>query len=228
MFELSSSNDVQAENQGGCAQPGVRVVYDDPAELEMVCGTLADIVDYFRDISFEIAPFVLVSFENRPTDRRSDQVPVHGFFDAPRSRIVVYRSSDARPWGLEWSSGLARSFLHHELAHLAVWEITDASDIRFRPEWQEFFAYAVQFDLMSPDLREEILAMHTDVPPFDDLIQVNEFTSRMNPELFAVAVYETYLSRSGAQFLEEILRAEVELPQFVYPFPVLPGQVPAQ
>ena len=106
VFELSSSNDVQAENQGGCAQPGVRVVYDDPAELEMVCGTLADIVDYFRDISFEIAPFVLVSFENRPTDRRSDQVPVHGFFDAPRSESSISLKSSS---ALESSMICARS-----------------------------------------------------------------------------------------------------------------------
>jgi hypothetical protein len=157
-----------------------------------------------------------------------EKLDPHGHFNARRSQIVAFRTSDARPWEQQWSTSLAGSFLRHELVHMAVWQIGAREGTFFRPEWHEFIAYAIQLDLMDPDLREVILATHPRLKPFDDLLQINEFTSRMDPELFALAAYSTYRDRGGERFVRELLRAEIVPPEFIYPFPTLPGQTPAE
>ncbi|MEQ9316438.1 MAG: hypothetical protein RLN72_11350 [Henriciella sp.] len=222
-------HDVQAENNSGCDDHlGVSIVHADPAELDLACAALGDIVSFFQSIDFNIAPTGALQFADRAIDHTSEGFTAHGFFDAPQSRIVIFRTSNVSPWGQQWSSNLAGSFLRHELAHMAIWEVVNRNGVALRPEWHEFIAYAIQFDLMESDLRDLLFATRADARPFEDLLQVNEFISRMDPELFALAAYETYLVRGGKQFVGQLLRAEVVPPPFVYPFPVLPGQVPDQ
>jgi len=222
------SQGIAAAQRGDCGHPTVDVVFDDPAELDMACRALTDITAYFRGMGFEVAPRVSLRFADRPADRSADEASRHGYFDRGRSQIVAYRTSDVSPWGLPWTPQLAGSFLRHELAHMAVWEAIDRDRSRLRREWHEFIAYAVQLDLMEPQLREKILAVQAQVRPFANLAGVNEFTSRMDPDVFAVAAYRTYLARGSAKFVASLLRGEVVPPPFSYPFPVLPSEVPSQ
>lgn len=214
----------RAENRSDCGFHGVSITYGDAAELEAACGALADIVAWFQHAGFDITPRISLRFADRSVARSFGQISSHGYFDAPQLRIVVHRTSDVSPWGLPWSRGLAVSFLHHELAHMAVWQITGGDIARLRREWHEFIAYAVQFDLMDRVLRAELLATQEHVHAFDQLLQVNELTYHMNPEVFAIAAYKTYLAKGGPQFVGQLLRAEIVPPPLTYPFPVLPGQ----
>lgn len=220
----SASDSVWAEQQGTCGYRDVAVVYDDPAELEMACQALADVVSYFRGIGFDLAPRIVLRF----AERSSGQAFVHGYFDGSQSQSVIYRRSNVSPWGLQWTADLAGSFLRHELVHMAIWEIIGGSPARLRREWHEFIAYSIQLDLMGPDLRERVLAAQAEVPAFASLMQVNEFTSQMAPDVFAVGAYKTYLANGRESFVAALLRGEVVPPPVSYPFPVLPGQAPAQ
>jgi hypothetical protein len=65
---------------------------------------------------------------------------------------------------------------------------------------------------MSPRLRDQVLATSPDAPAFEHLDSVNEFTSGMNPERFAISAYRTYLERGGATFVAQLLRFEVRPP----------------
>lgn len=217
-------HDIRAEKKGDCSHPGVNVIYDGPAELEAACSALTDIVVYFQRVGFEIAPKVSLRFADRDAARSFQQVAAHGYFNAPQSQIVVYRTSDVSPWGLVWSAKLAASFLRHELAHMAIWAIVGGSQVRLGREWHEFIAYSIQLDLMDGQLLNELLARHAETGPVGHLTEINEFTYSMGPEAFAVAAYKTYLAKGATNFVGQLLRAEVVPPPLSYPFPVLPDQ----
>jgi hypothetical protein len=216
----------RAEPQGNCGNQGVTVLYGDPAELDEACGALADIVAYFRGIGIEVTPRITLRFADRAIVRSAERASVHGYFDGQQAEITFYRKSQVRPWGLPWSSALADSFLRHELAHMAIWEAVRGGPVKLRPEWHEFIAYAVQLDLMDPQLRRYVLNANIDVRPSESLLEINEFTSRMDPDTFAVTAYKTYLAQGAGTFVSQLLRGEIVPPPFVYPFAVLPGQVP--
>lgn len=222
------SRGAEAAQRGVCGHPTFDVVFDDPAELDMACRALTDVTEYFRGIGFDVIFIVLLHYTDHPPDRSTDDASTHGYFDRGRSQIVLHRASDVSPWGLPWTPQLAGSFLRHELAHMAVWQIVGEDPSRLRREWREFIAYAVQLDLVEPQLREEVLAAQAQVRPFENLAEVNEFTSRMDPDVFAVAAYRTYLARDSRAFVGQLLREEVVPPHFSYPFAVQPSEVPSQ
>ena len=217
-----------AEQQGDCGHRSITVLYNDSVELEMACEALSEVKFYFRSIGLEFTPRGSLRFSERSASRSAGWKFSHGYFNAPRSEIVFFRESNAEPWGKPWSAAMAASFLRHELAHMAVWEAIRGSPVQLRPEWHEFIAYAIQFDLMAPQLRDNILAAHAGVQPSEDLLAINEFTSRMAPEVFAVTAYKTYLAEGAKAFVSQLLRAEIVPPAFMYPFPTLPGQAPGR
>ena len=212
----------RAEKKGDCGHPGVNAIYEGPAELEVACAALIDIVVYFQRVGFEITPKISLRFDDRDAARSFGQAAAHGYFNAPQSRIVVYRTSDVNPWGLVWSTKLAASFLRHELAHMAVWEILRTTDAHLKREWHEFIAYAIQLDLMDGQTLNELLARYAEAHAVGHLTEINQFTSGMNPEVFAVIAYKTYLAKGGTRFLGQLLRGDVLPPTFSYPFPALP------
>lgn len=207
--------DIRAEKQGDCSYPGVNVIYDDSAELASACSALVDVIGHFRRSGFEVVPKVSLRFVDHDADSLE-----HGHFNVARSEIVVSRTSDVSPWGLPWSSKLAASFLRHELAHMAIWQVLSVTHVRLGREWHEFVAYVIQLDLMDDQLRSALLARYAQAHAIRYLEEINEFTYGMNPEIFAVIAYKTYLARGGSNFLGQILRGEVSPPIFSYPSPM--------
>lgn len=211
-----------------CGYAGVAVAYTDRADLGMACAELAKTVAYFRKIGFEFEPRFSLTFAEPGKGKSVEGIVVHGYADTRSSKIEISPSSDREPWGLPWDSRMAASFLDHELAHIAVWQILGRDAERLPREWHEFIAYAVQLDLMGPDLRAAVLAKLADVRAFDELYAVNEFTYGMNPDGFAVAAYLTYRKQGAETFVRQLLRREFIPPPFSFPFPVLPEEIPAR
>ena len=209
-----------------CGHQGVSVTYRHEADLATACDALDDTLGYFRRIGFELEPRFSLNFAEPGKQRSIEGVVSYGYVDLRSSTIVVYSSSYRQPWGLPWSREMIGSFLRHELAHIAVWQMLGRKAERLRHEWHEFIAYAIQLDLLNPELRKEALANFSDVRPFSDLLEVNEFTYGMNPDVFAVAAYLAYRERGAERFVRALLRGEITPPPFVYPFPVLPDQSP--
>ena len=206
-----------------CGQSGVEVVYKRPAELSLACEALANILMYFRRIGFEFEPRFSVKFAE-PKLKPAEGIVSYGHADVRSSIVVVYSSTHRRPWGLPWSTELADSFLRHELAHIAVWQMLGAEAHRLPREWHEFIAYAIQLDLMDSKLRAEALANFADVQAAADLSAINEFTHGMNPDGFAVTAYLTYRERGGENFVRALLRGDLVPPPFSFPFPVFPQE----
>lgn len=213
MISVSVAGGWAAEQRGDCGHQQASVIYQKPSELDAACDALARIIEYFRRMGFDITPNISFRF----VDHSSERFATHGYFDGPESRIVVYRTSNGSPWGLPWSSDMAASFLCHEVVHMALWQIVNGDRERLRGEWHEFIAYAIQLDFMESRLLSEILTTHAHVRPFDGLMQVNELTYHMDPEVFAVAAYRTYLVRGGMKFVRQLLSGEIIPPRLSYP-----------
>ena len=221
-----ASSPAGAQQEGHCSGPrAVTVLYEDSAELDAACRAVGEVSGYFRSIGFDVPSKALLRFANSAGDDYRGHATAHGYFDARQSQIVMYRLSDVRPWKQSWSSKLLASFMRHEIVHLATWEVLQGDLKRLRREWHEFIAYAIQLDLMDPELRQQVLAVHADVVAAKDLTQINEFSYGMNPEGFAVLAYKTYLDRGGGAFLRQLLKAEIKPLPFSYPFAVLPHEV---
>ena len=206
-----------------CGQMGVEVVYKRPADLALACEALADILTYFRRIGFQFEPQFSMKFAE-PQLKPAEGVVSYGHADVRSSIVVVYSSTHRRPWGLPWSTELAASFVRHELAHIAVWQILGAEARRLPREWHEFIAYAIQLDLMDSKLRATVLANFAEVRAVADLSAVNEFTYGMDPDVFAVTAYRTYRERGAEDLVRALLRGDIVPPPFSFPFPVIPQE----
>lgn len=217
-----------ARTDSTCGYRTFKVSHFQKAELVTSCRALADVVAYFQNIGFNFKPTGSVTFRQNIIDV-TGRIPIgatRGFYDERDSKIVMIRSAHSRPWGLRWSPELAASFLRHELVHLAIRRILGDDYRRLRPEWHEFIAYSVQFELMSPSLRNSILSGHSEIMEFASLAGINEFTSRMDPTIFSIACYKTYRKNGSEELVRRLLRFELRPPQTSYPFPVFPNQIP--
>ena len=217
---------VAAEQEGRCTGPSeVAVVYEDASELDAACRAVADVRGYFAGIGLEVPSKLAVHFADRAGADYKGHATAHGYFDPLRSLVVIYRLSDTEPWKQSWSPHLLGSFMRHEIVHLAVWEVLQGSSRQLRREWHEFIAYALQLDMMNPDLRQRILTAYADIDPAKDLAEINEFSYGMNPQVFAVMAFKTYRHRGAAEFVRRLLNAEIIPPPFSYPFAVQPHEV---
>ena len=212
----------------GCDHLNLRVNSTSHTELTTACNAVADVLTYFRTIGFIVDPEVSITFDDAVLEGPFEASRVHGYFDPAQSEVVVSRSPLFRPWGIEWDPRLAASFLRHELIHMALLAILRDDSMRLRPEWHEFIAYSVQLSLMDSRLRALVLDRYSGVYAFAEFSQVNEFTSRMDPEVFAVAAYKMYLANGAEVLIGKLLRFEIKPPPLTYPFAVLPHEVQAQ
>ena len=129
-----------------------------PWEAADVCRALSDVLGYFRAMGFQLEPAGSVTFLRRGDPATSGTTHVHGYFDRRQSAVVLFREPGTEPWGLTWSDEVAASFARHELVHIALWQTLRDAPTRLRREWHQFIAYAVQIALMSPRLRDQVLA----------------------------------------------------------------------
>ena len=228
LLQLPNIALAEARTDSTCGYRKIKVSYSRQAELAMSCKAISEVAAYFQSIGLSFEPKGTLTFELNVVEN-SSRIPVgltHGYYDSRESNVVMTSSLESRPWGLRWTSELAASFLRHELVHLAVRRILGDAYMQLRPEWHEFIAYSVQFELMSPSLRDSILSEHSDVMEFESLAGVNEFTSRMDPAIFSIASYKTYRKNGSEELVRRLLEFELRPPAMSYPFMVLPGQIP--
>jgi|LNFM01.1.fsa_nt_gb hypothetical protein len=91
-LSAASRGQVTGQREAMC-EPGVSVSFDEPAELDGSCAAWREVAGYFRKIGAgDIGSVSIVFAEHVP--QASSQLPLsHGYFDATRSRIVIYRST---------------------------------------------------------------------------------------------------------------------------------------
>lgn len=211
---------------GACGHAGVKFVNAQLRDIAQSCAALRDVLSYFGGIGLAFEPIVTIEFGAASSDEGGGWFRSHGSFDAHGLTIRLKDSAGFLAWGISTPGVLGPSFLNHELVHSAVHLILGEQVSRVPRHWQEFIAYAVQFELMTSPLRDAILAANRDISAFDDVAYVNEFIYASAPEAFAISAYKMYVAKGRGEFLRQILTFEIKLPPPLYPpSPLLPSQV---
>lgn len=213
-FMLSTFPTVAAE----CGHDSVEVSGDDE-EIAVACGALDGVLAYFAEAGYIVVPTVTISFQDEvwfePEAGGGPRLKVSGCFDMRRATIEITRwkvepASERRPWGVAWDRPIVASILQHELVHMATTSVLAEHHFRLGGAWHEFVAYAVQFALMEPEMRDRILADHATIAPFEMPWAVSPLSYAANPDAFGLRAYLYAQERGGMAFIRQILKDEVE------------------
>lgn len=193
-------------------------------DVARACDALSGVLGYFRRAGFDIAPEARITFRDRVmidvynsrSREHAGRMQVTGYYDAARKLIEVTSGTNnsrnsREPWKQPWSAEISYSILQHELAHMATHRVLGARYRRLPRPWLEFIASAVQFELMSQELRASILASYSGMPRFQSTDQVNVLTYGFDPDGFAVMAYLFAEANGGPAFIRRVLRDEVDL-----------------
>jgi len=212
--------EARCQTTGSCGFQDLVVSAADPAQAADVCAAIAEVQAFLAAIGFSFEPSLTVIFRTN-IDAEAGERHAHGFYNPALRKAVLYARERAKPWGEPWSE-IAGSFLRHELVHAAVVQIISARKLNLQPEWHEFIAYAIQFELMAPTLRDRIVDRYTHVEPVRTLTEINPFTYGMaDPAGFAVMAFKTYRVFGERELIRRLLAGEfVPTPlELMMPFP---------
>lgn len=205
-----------------CGYDGVAIA-GTATEIADTCRALSEVLDYFAQIGFKIQPNFKIMFSERvfidiydaQTQKITSKVQVSAFYDAGRNTIEATSASspfqkERKPWGVEWGREISYSIVQHELIHGVVHQILSNSYSRTAKAWLEYVAYSVQFEIMSPDLRNRIAFNNPNIGPFDRPDQVNDMIHAFDPDLFGLRAHLFTQANGGRDFIRRILTSEVE------------------
>lgn len=182
-------------------------------EASVACDAYAMVADYFAKLGHPVSPSFEVRFETTVhVDGSADGYPVTGLF-TPEEHLVEVTALDstaparALHWRQPWTRPLARSILLHEFTHAFVDAVLPG---QLPQAWNEFVAYAVQFELMDPALRGAILADYPGATAYEDASLVCELGYVLDFDLFGVRAYLTAEAGGGSAYVGRILSREVQ------------------
>ena len=146
----------------------------------------------------------------------STLLAVSGYYDARRNEVRITSlespwTAHRRPWGLPWDRRLGFSILRHEIAHAVIYYALGETSGRLPRAWHEALAYAVQIELMEPDLRAEVLARYPAKEAFGSMLHINDFVYGVDPDAFAISAYKTYVREGRQSFINRALGFQYEM-----------------
>lgn len=179
------------------------------------CQALHEVLGYFYDIGFKFDPVVRVSHRDNVFidlfgEATDEMMQVSGCYDPVQRSIQITsgdsgRKDERRPWGIKWGEEMAYSILQHEMVHMGVKEVLGEDYKGLDRVWNEFIAYAVQFELMAEDLRAEILENYPETESFKSLLSINAVTYAADPDSFGIRAYLYAQEHGGRQLVRGIL-----------------------
>lgn len=198
-----------------CGRTTTRVVGTE-IEREEACVAIDEVLSYFASAGLE--PHFEVTVRFQPTVKLSAvggatlELPqVSGYYDAQRREVRMTSLdstwiSQRKPWGLPWNRSLGLSILQHEITHALVNQHLGEGTSKLPSAWHEALAYAVQLDLMAPDLRAAVLARYPSKEAFESTLEINDFIYGVDPDGFAISAYKTYVREGRQAFIRRALK----------------------
>lgn len=176
-------------------------------EVALTCKALVIVSDYFKGLGEPDVPTLVVRFEESVQFPGDSNLNLAGLFQGEQGTIDVVRPSSTHAgrvlhWNQPWSQELARSILEHELAHAFAYSIGGK---QLDYVWNEFVAYAVQFDVMEPELKARIFASYPNATPYEKTAMVCDLAYLVDIDSFAVRSYLTAEARGGRNFVGDVL-----------------------
>ncbi|MEQ8967805.1 MAG: hypothetical protein RID91_18465 [Azospirillaceae bacterium] len=179
-----------------CPETPLSIVGGTESDRAAACAIDARVRAFFASaLGLDADVPVRLAFEDRLAIA---QVPVSGYYmkDEGIARVLAF---DARPpEGTVWSRIHASRDFHasvvaHEIAHALIDALIPG---RLNYLAEEFVAYTVEFAVLDPAVREEIMARYG-ARPFADLAHVNAAVYMVMPDVFGVRAYQTWRAEPG-------------------------------
>lgn len=150
-----------------------------------------------------------------PLTNETSLIRVSGIYRAGTKELQMTSShspwiSQRRPWGLAWDQEFAHSILQHEIVHAELAQLMAGSYDKLPRSWHEALAYAVQIDLMPPNLKARVLEPYRSEEGFVNTLEVNDTTYELNPDAFAVASYKLYVRKGRLDFLKRVISLQLD------------------
>ena len=166
------------------------------------------------ELTMQFRPEVYVEMVN-PVTKETRLVRVSGRYlvGAKELQMTSFNARwilQRKPWGLAWDADMSRSILQHEIIHATMAQLMGANYGKLPHAWHEALAYAVQIDLMPPDLRARVLAQYPLEEGFASTLQINDLTYGLDPDVFSVAAYRTYVKNGGLDFLKSAMDLKLD------------------
>lgn len=192
---------------------GMEIVDATPLETAAARTSLDRIVNYFKSIGANVDPSFKVIFKDEVLLPGSD-TSVFGYFDTDTKEIHILhfespQQSDRRPWQQAWNNEIAESFLVHEMTHMVATSYMGDDFKRISHAWHEALAYTVQFQMMSPSLREAIAAASERPQPFSGQDMINSFIYEADPDAFGYRASLSIPIWGGDAFLKKLMDGEI-------------------
>lgn len=182
-------------------------------EIAIACDSYLRVQAYFARLGFDRSLTLRVRFQDTVRlEGPKDGYPVTGLFVPAEALIEMTSLDSAAParalhWNQSWTRPVAASILDHEFAHAFVEDVV-ASPLP--QSWNEFVAYAVQFELIQPELREAILVTYPTAKPYQQRSEVCDMAYLIDFDLFGVRSYLTAEAGGGPDYIKKILVGDVQ------------------
>lgn len=208
-----------------CGRDGV-TIDGSPDEHDEACEALGEVIGHFADgglvidlrVTIRFQPSVAIERDGDEAAQPASGEPrlASGFYHVARREIWMTRSTSVwahrrRPWNLPWDRPLALSILKHEIVHAIIYQLLGSDHRKLPRAWHEALAYAVQIELMDPDLRARVLAQYPRRDAFSSTLHVNDIVYGIDPDSFAVAAYWTYVQGGRMAFLRRAIGLQFEM-----------------
>lgn len=198
-----------------------------PEEVADACRALDEVLSWFKRLRHDIKPPQLnIVFGDRVEidmylhdygpagEQPAGKSDVSGYFNFARKELQITSGRrdikrERKPWGIAWGRSIAYSILQHELVHAVVASLLGSRYQKLGKAWHEFVAYAVQFDLMDHELKNQVLANYPDAEPFRFPESVNAIVHAADPDAFGVSAYLYAEANGGPAFIARILANEI-------------------
>ena len=200
--------------QAACATAQVKVI-GTVEERAVAHEAIARVQAYFARMGFLPCLQLRICFKDRVelALQNGDRAAVLGRYDTVKNIVELARwtspKPDQVPWGITWGRQMALSTATHEVVHAALEALLIGDTERLSYPWQEFIAYAVQFEVMDHEMRAQILEKYKDVERFSSAANINAITYGMDPTLFGLRSYLFAQEYGGSEFLAHLISGEV-------------------
>lgn len=196
-----------------CGYEQLRINGGSKVEKAAACEAIGKIVTFFDSIGVRVHPKFELNFSEKLSHPKTGD-PLFGYFDSDTGQIFMLTfnaeaQKNRKAFLAPWSDQLAKSFLIHEMAHMAIVGYMGEKAKEITPYWHEAMAYSIQIETMDKDLQDQVLLNYRDMPAFDSMISVNGINYGVDPHAFAIQVYKALDTWGGGSFIKDVMDGKV-------------------
>lgn len=198
-----------------CPNPMISVVAEDPDLSAQVCAIVDSVRPNLAQCGLNQTAPLTIEVADEPLFIHGD-APCLGLFDCAGSRIMVSHPDQLgdilgpdHPFAEIPAADLFASLIAHELSHAFLDQNLGGAELPGAAH--EYLAYAMQFGVLPPDVRQRLLDARPINRPIET-VELNDTLALGAPSVFALKAWRHFSTPgNGCDFVGKLIRGEVSL-----------------